>query len=161
MPGAWMSLPSRLWESMQADYLFFREPGSRQRGAMPHMEGAPVSAAVLVDGVSVDFTGYEVPGLAVLLARRADHAIGMISRGWPLAEVSLATITDLAAYESLELEDMRIVLRGEQIGSAEDPIVVHRGQPGDYVHTDGTVWTWLERWRRLAGTHLRMYDLIE
>lgn len=148
-------------ESMQADYLLFREPGSRQRGPMPTMAGAPVSAEVLVDGVPDRFTGYEVPHLAVLLALRADHAIGIISRDWPLAEVSLATVTDFASYESVELEDMRIVLRGAQIGLAEDPVVIHRGQPGDYVHADGTVWTWLARWRPCAGVRLRMYDLME
>lgn len=148
-------------ESMAADYLFFREPGSRQRGPMPTKAGAPVTAAILVDGVPASFAGYEVPGVAVLLARRADHAIGVISRGWPLGEISLVNITDLASYESIELEDVRIVLRGAQIGLAEDPVVIHRGQPGDYVHTDGAVWTWLERWRPVAGVHLRMYDLIE
>ena len=147
-------------ESVQVDYLFFQEPGSRQRGPNPRMEGAHVSAAVLVDGVSADFSGYEVPGLAVLLARRAHHAIGLISRGWPLTEISLETIKHFASYESMELEDMRIVLRGAQIGLAEDPVVIHSGQPGDYVHTDGTIWTWLERWRPVAGVHLRMYDLV-
>src|SRR6185437_4622714 len=86
-------------ESMTADYLLFREPGSRQRGPMPRMAGGPVAAAVLVGGVSVGFAGYEVPGLVV------------------------------ASYESLELEDVRIVLRGAQIGLAEDPVVSHRGQP--------------------------------
>lgn len=148
-------------ESMEADFLFFREPGSRQRGPHPPTAGVRVSAPVLVDGISVGFAGYRVPGLAVLLARRADHAIGMISRGWPLAKISLVQITDFASYESLELEDVRIVLRGAQIGLAEDPVVTHRGQPGDYVHTDETVWTWLERWRPVAGVHLRVYDLIE
>lgn len=148
-------------ESMQADYLLFREPGSRQRGPFPPTAGARVSAEVLVDGVPARFTGYEVPRLAVLLARRTDHAIGIISRDWPLAEISLATVTDLAPYESVELEDMRIVLRGAQTGLAEDPVVTHRGQPGDYIHTDGTAWTWLSRWRPFVGVHLRVYDLIE
>ena len=147
-------------ESVQADYLFFREPGSRQRGPNPRMAGAPVSAVILVDGVSVGFAGYEVPGLAVLLARRTDHAIGMISRGWPLSEISLVKITDFASYESIELEDIRIVLRGAQIGLAEDPIVTHHGQPDDYVHTDGTAWTWLKRWRPVAGVNLRVYDMV-
>lgn len=147
-------------ESMQADYLLFREPGSRQRGPFPPTVGTPISAEILVDGVPTRFTGYEVPRLAVLLARRAGHAIGIISRDWPLAEISLAAVTDLASYESVELEDMRIVLRGAQIGLAEDPVVIHRGQPGDYVYTDGTIWTWLRRWRPLAGTHLRVYDLV-
>jgi hypothetical protein len=147
-------------ESVQSDHLLFREPGSRQRGPFPHTAGAPVSAVVLLDGVSVRFAGYEVPGLAVLLARRADHAIGMISRDWPLGEISLVKITDSAAYESIELGDIRIVLRGAQIGLAEDPVVIHRGQPDDYVHTDGTVWTWLKRWRLVAGVHLRMYDVV-
>lgn len=147
-------------ESMQADYLFFREPGSRQRGPNPIEPGTRVSATVPVDGVPVRFRGYEVPRLAVLLAMRTDHAIGIISRGWPLAEIGLATITDPASYESIELEDMRIGLRGAQIGLAEDTMVIHRGQPGDYVHTDGTVWTWLQRWRLLAGSHVRMYDMV-
>jgi hypothetical protein len=55
------------------------------------------------------------------------------------------------------------------MGLADDQIVDHPGQPADYVHTDGTVWTWLERWRlvgdvrdgdRIVGSsRLRMYDL--
>lgn len=147
--------------SMQADYMLFREPGSRQREPMPFMAGVRVPAVVLVDGESVRFTGFEVPRLVVMLARRADHAIGLVSRGWSLAEISLATITDFASHESIELEDMRIVLRGAQIGLAEDAVVIHRGQPGDYVHTDGTAWTWLKRWRLAVGVHLRVYDLIE
>jgi hypothetical protein len=68
---------------------------------------------------------------------------------------------------------VRIVLRGDQIGLATDPIVDHPGQPADYTHTDGTVWTWLRRWRivggghpdappgqRVPGNHLRVYDLV-
>jgi hypothetical protein len=27
-------------------------------------------------------------------------------------------------------------------GGLDDPIVDHLGQPADYVHSDGTVWTW-------------------
>ena len=53
-----------------------------------------------------------------------------------------------------------IVLRGAQIGLADDPIVDHPGQPADYTHTDGTVWTWQQRWRRVGGVHLRLYDLV-
>lgn len=60
-----------------------------------------------------------------------------------------------------EVQDVRIVLRGAQIGLAHDPVVTHSGQPDDYVHTNGTVWTWHGRWRIVAGTPLRMYDLIE
>ena len=55
----------------------------------------------------------------------------------------------------------RIVLRTRQAGEADDPIVDHPGQPGDYVHPDGTVWTWEERWRIVGGDHLRLYDLAE
>ena len=61
----------------------------------------------------------------------------------------------------------RIVLR---TGSAEDPIVDHPGQPADYFHTDGTVWTWHQRWRLVGGArggdrivgpvHVRVYDLL-
>jgi hypothetical protein len=56
--------------------------------------------------------------------------------------------------------DPRIVLRGSEIGEVNDPIVDHSGQPGDYVHTDGTVWTWQERWRIVRGIPLRFYDLV-
>jgi hypothetical protein len=66
-------------------------------------------------------------------------------------------------------EDTRIVLR---IGGMNDPIVDHPGQPADYIHTDGTVWTWKHRWRLVGGVqddkgqivdrvHLRMYDLVK
>jgi hypothetical protein len=65
-------------------------------------------------------------------------------------------------------EDMRIVLR--MVGEVDDVIVAHPGQPADYVHADGTIWTWQERWR-LAGGHLengrsvgatllRLYSLV-
>jgi hypothetical protein len=56
--------------------------------------------------------------------------------------------------------DSRIVLRGGDIGLANDPIVDHPGQPADYTHTDGTVWTWRQRWRIVGGVHLRMYDRV-
>jgi hypothetical protein len=60
----------------------------------------------------------------------------------------------------------RIVLR---TGTDEDPIVDHPGQPADYVHTDGTVWTWHQRWRLIRGArdeevagpvHTRVYDRL-
>jgi len=57
--------------------------------------------------------------------------------------------------------DPRIVLRGDQIGLTNDPIVDHPGQPADYIYTEGTIWTWQERWRIVGGVHLRMYDLAE
>ncbi len=63
-------------------------------------------------------------------------------------------------------EDTRIVLRTGN----DRPIVDHPGQPADYVHTDGTVWTWHERWHLIGGVrdgerivgriHLRAYDLV-
>jgi len=56
--------------------------------------------------------------------------------------------------------DSRIVLRGYEIGEVDDPIVDHPGQPADYVHTDGTVWTWQDRWRIVRGVHLRLYDIV-
>jgi hypothetical protein len=65
------------------------------------------------------------------------------------------------------LETTRIVLT---TGSDEDPIVDHPGQPADYSHTDGTVWTWHQRWRLVGGAregdrisgpvHVRVYDLL-
>jgi hypothetical protein len=64
-------------------------------------------------------------------------------------------------------EDTRIVLR---TGGVDDPIVDHPGQPADYTHSDGTVWTWHERWRLVGGVRdgdrivdrdrLRMYDRV-
>ena len=57
--------------------------------------------------------------------------------------------------------DTRIVLRGLGAGEEGDLIVDHPRQPVDYVHGDGTVWTWRERWRPLGGGHyLRVYDLV-
>ena len=55
---------------------------------------------------------------------------------WALGSTSMAT------------EDTRIVLRA---GGVHDPIADHPQQPADYVHTDGTVWTWHERWRLVGG----------
>jgi hypothetical protein len=55
----------------------------------------------------------------------------------------------------MTVADSRIVLR---IGGTDDPIVEHPGQPADYVHTDGTVWTWLGRWRLVGG--VRKGDLV-
>jgi aminoglycoside 6'-N-acetyltransferase len=54
--------------------------------------------------------------------------------------------------------DTRIVLRADEPGELDDPIVDHPGQPADYVDADGRVWTWEERWRVVNGTHLRVYD---
>jgi hypothetical protein len=67
--------------------------------------------------------------------------------------------------------ETRIVLYDFRPGESIDLIVDHPGQPADYVHADGTVWTWRERWRpidgviderggRRGGTHLRVYDLV-
>jgi len=68
--------------------------------------------------------------------------------------------------------ETRIVLYDFPPGGALiDLIVDHPGQPADYVHTDGTLWKWRERWRpvggvidergrRRGGTHLRVYDLV-
>lgn len=63
-------------------------------------------------------------------------------------------------------EDTRIVLR---VGN-DRPIVDHPGQPADYVHTDGTVWTWHRGWHLIGGVReggwivggirLRAYDLV-
>jgi len=71
----------------------------------------------------------------------------------------------LRVYERV----VSIVLRGSRPGVA-DQIVDHPRQPADYVHTDGTVWTWHQRWRLVGGvpdenagrfhTHLRAYDLV-
>jgi hypothetical protein len=71
----------------------------------------------------------------------------------------------------METEDMRIVLRGDQAGEESEQIVEHQGQPADYVHADGTLWTWKGRVRpvggvqddrggRIGGVHLRVYDLV-
>jgi len=67
----------------------------------------------------------------------------------------------------MTMQETRIVLR---TGGEADPIVDHPGQPADYVHTDGTVWTWHQRWRLVSGIrhgermvgrhHLRAYILV-
>jgi hypothetical protein len=64
-------------------------------------------------------------------------------------------------------EDAHIVLR---TGGVDVAVVDHPGQPADYVHTDGTVWTWRQRWRVVGGVrdedrmvgrvHVRVYDLV-
>ena len=51
-----------------------------------------------------------------------------------------------------------------------ETFVEHPGQPADYIHTDGTVWTWRQRWLpvggvprglgRVGAAHLRVYDLV-
>ena len=61
--------------------------------------GTPIAHAIVIDGVSVAFDGYDSPGLVVLMARRADHAIGIVSRNWPLSEVSLVRVADPSLYE--------------------------------------------------------------
>jgi hypothetical protein len=69
---------------------------------------------------------------------------------------------------SMRTEDPRIILRRD----GDDELVVdHPGQPADYVHPDGSVWTWRERWRvtggerrgagTVGGVHLRVYDPAE
>jgi hypothetical protein len=55
--------------------------------------------------------------------------------------------------------DPRIVLRAEA-GDVNDLIVNHPPQPADYTHTDGTVWTWRQRWLIVGGVPLRLYDLV-
>jgi hypothetical protein len=58
--------------------------------------------------------------------------------------------------------DPRIVLRGDQTGLADDPIVDHPRQPADYIHPfpDGPVWTWQQEWRVVGGVRLRVYELV-
>jgi len=70
----------------------------------------------------------------------------------------------------METEDTRILLRGDVAGEAIEVMVEHPEQPADYVHTDGTVWTWEGRVRLIGGVehdgrrvgsiHLRVYDLV-
>ncbi len=59
-------------------------------------------------------------------------------------------------------EDTRIVLRGDQIGLPNDPIVDHPQQPVDYIHPfpDGPVWTCHQEWRVVGGVRLRVYELV-
>jgi hypothetical protein len=71
-----------------------------------------------------------------------------------------------------------IRLRRFHDGGHDDTVVDHPGQPADYTHTDGTVWTWKQRWtlgaiiqdgvgqddkERAFGRirrHIRVYDLM-
>ena len=61
----------------------------------------------------------------------------------------------------MAFSDSRIVLRGiPHAGMADYVAVDHPGQPADYVHTDGTVWTWqARRVFILGGVRVRCYDL--
>jgi hypothetical protein len=96
-----------------------------------------------------DYEGTEIRSVELL---GADNSL--IERKILEPEKPLATTT-------------RIVLR---TGSDEDPIVDHPGQPADYIHADGTVWTWHRRWRLLGRLrdddpisnpiHIRAYDIV-
>jgi hypothetical protein len=66
-----------------------------------------------------------------------DGPIWTWHQGWRVGGVRLR------AYQLVT----SIVLRGGQIGLADDLIVHHPRQAADYTHTDGTVWTWKQRWR--------------
>jgi hypothetical protein len=57
-------------------------------------------------------------------------------------------------------QDVRIMLRSD-LGREHDVTVDHPGQPEDYTHEDGTVWTWKGRVFILRGVRLRAYDLVE
>jgi hypothetical protein len=84
-----------------------------------------------------------------------------------ITEANCTLIARVPRLDRMAVADTRIVLRA---GGSGDPIVDHPGQPADYVHTDGTVWTWLGRWRLVGGVRmgdrivdrdlLRMYDLV-
>jgi hypothetical protein len=70
------------------------------------------------------------------------------------------------------MDDPRIILYDySPFREYVDLIVEHPDQPADYIHTDGTRWTWVDRWRpvggvvderggRRGGTRLRVYDLV-
>ena len=65
---------------------------------------------------------------------------------------------DLRVYDLMTHIALRVLTAA---GDPENPIVDHPGQPADYVHTDGTVWTWQGRLRLLGGGHyMRVYDLV-
>ena len=64
--------------------------------------------------------------------------------------------------------DPRIILKAP---GRPEQTVEHPGQPADYLHTDGTLWTWLQRWRVVdgvprgpgmitGGVHIRVYDPV-
>jgi hypothetical protein len=57
--------------------------------------------------------------------------------------------------------DPRIVLHSHQTGLADDPVVDHPRQPGDYIQPfpDGPVWIWQQEWRDVGGVRLRVYEL--
>jgi hypothetical protein len=86
--------------SLSPDALFDREQASvpRRRGSV-RVPGTPVDFVIPVDGLPVDFAGYEIPGLLVMMAGRSDHAIGIIAQNWPIAALRLVRITNLAPYQ--------------------------------------------------------------
>lgn len=70
--------------------MFANEIGGMQPGGSA---GIPITHDILVDGVPVTFAGYDAPGMVVLMASLADHAIGIVSRNWPLPKTQRSQIT--------------------------------------------------------------------
>lgn len=65
----------------------------------------------------------------------------------------------LRVYDLMPRIAMRVLTAA---GYQRNPVVDHLGQPADYIHTDGTVGTWRNRWRPLGGgRYLRVYDLVD
>ena len=66
-------------------------------------------------------------------------------------------------------DDMRIILH--RPGGTDDQVVEHPEQPEDYIHANGSRWTWVGRWRvvggtphrggTVGGTHIRVHDPVE
>jgi light-regulated signal transduction histidine kinase (bacteriophytochrome) len=80
-------------------------------------------------------------------------------------------MTELGS-NGMTAEDTRIALRTWPEGRLVFVIVDHPEQPADYVHADGTIWAWHQRWHLIGGTpapdgvgmvgrvRLRAYDLV-
>jgi hypothetical protein len=76
-------------------------------------------------------SGTEAEQMSRGLVGRIDGSIGVV-----LVADRRRAVTGLRALVSvgMTMPDPRIILRGDQNGLANDPIVDHPGQPADYIH---------------------------
>jgi ATP-dependent Clp protease ATP-binding subunit ClpA len=156
--------------------------GRGRRPPSGHVPLTPETKQVLelarreATALGYDYVGTEHILLGLVRERKGIAAQVLVQFGADLNRVRQQVIRLLhddqgrePDYHGPPTEDSRIVLRtGEH--REDDPIVDHPGQPADYVHSDGTVWTWQQRWRLVGGVrdgeriigrvHLRAYDLV-
>ena len=120
------------------------------------------------------------PGFVLCVYRAAYRGVQRLAAPYP--ELHLAPVhVDGATWSSpteatpqrspLEMDNRIILSDRSPFRESVDMTVEHPDQPADYVRTDGTRWTWRDRWRpvggviderggRRGGTRIRVYDLV-